>query len=74
MEAVTAYYDGRVFVPTKPVSAHKNQPAIVTILDEKRENRTKKAILSLAGTLSEGEYNDFMEALKDTEKVDADEW
>jgi hypothetical protein len=34
MEAVNAYYDGRSFVPTKPVSVKKNQRAIVTILDE----------------------------------------
>jgi hypothetical protein len=34
MEAVNAYYDGRSFVPEKPVMAKKNQRAIVTILDE----------------------------------------
>jgi hypothetical protein len=34
MEAVNAYYDGRSFVPIKPVSVKKNQRAIVTILDE----------------------------------------
>jgi hypothetical protein len=67
MEAVNAYYDGRIFVPTKPVSARKNQRAIITILDEARENRTKKALLSLASILSEEEYKDFLEALKDTE-------
>jgi len=34
MEAVKAYYDGFVFVPTMPVKARANQQAIVTILDE----------------------------------------
>jgi len=74
MEAVNAYYDGRVFVPTKPISARKNQRAIITVLDEARENRTKRTLLSLSGILSEVEYQDFMDALKDTERIDADEW
>ena len=34
MEAVRAYYDGRAFVPTKPVAVRKNQLAIVTMLNE----------------------------------------
>jgi len=34
MEAVSAYYNGHAFIPTKPVRAKKNQRAIVTILDE----------------------------------------
>jgi hypothetical protein len=33
MEAVEAYFDGRVFIPKKPVTARKNQNAIITILD-----------------------------------------
>lgn len=34
MEAVRAYYDGHAFVPVKPVVFRKNQPAIVTMLNE----------------------------------------
>ncbi|MCL2111030.1 MAG: hypothetical protein FWH32_02010 [Clostridiales bacterium] len=74
MEAVRAYYDGRVFVPTGAVLARKNQSAIVTILDEARKNKTKETLLSLAGILSEEEYHDFIDALKDTERVDVGEW
>ncbi|GHU65221.1 hypothetical protein AGMMS49983_12560 [Clostridia bacterium] len=33
MEAVEAYYDGRAFIPKKPVRVRKNQNAIITILD-----------------------------------------
>jgi hypothetical protein len=33
MEAVKAYYDGAVFVPIEPVSARRNQQAVITILD-----------------------------------------
>ena len=74
MEAVNAYYDGRVFIPTKPVSARKNQRAIITILDETRENHTKEKLLSRAGMLSEEAYREFKEALKDCERIDVDEW
>jgi len=74
MEAVRAYYDGRVFIPVKPVSAKKNQPVIVTILEEARGNGIKEKLLSLAGSLSEEDYVEFMDALKDTERVDVDEW
>jgi hypothetical protein len=53
MEAVKAYYDGKTFVPTKPVRAKKNQQAIVTILDEvKNEDsreHAKKAVREMRG-------------------------
>jgi antitoxin Phd len=44
------------------------------ISEDKRENRLKNNLLALAGTLGEADYEAFMEALKDTERVDADEW
>jgi hypothetical protein len=31
-------------------------------------------LLSLAGTFDEEDYQDFMAAMKDCERVDADEW
>jgi len=74
MEAVSAYFDGYTFVPTKPVTARKNQCAIVTILDDARENHTKNRLLSSAGSLSDEDYQEFIEALKDTERVDDNEW
>jgi hypothetical protein len=74
MEAIRAYFDGRAFVPTKPVSVRKNQPVLVTILDVPDDNATKKRLLSFAGALDEDDYCDFVEALKDTERIDADEW
>jgi hypothetical protein len=53
MEAVNAYYDGRAFVPTKPVQVKKNQKAIITILDEARSENsvaeTKQAIKNMRG-------------------------
>jgi antitoxin Phd len=44
------------------------------ISEDIRESRLKNNLLALAGTLGEDDYRDFMEALKDTERVDADEW
>jgi len=53
MEAVKAYYDGQVFVPLKPVRAKKNQEAIVTILEDMRDERSgeeaRKAAKKLYG-------------------------
>jgi hypothetical protein len=38
MQAVKAYYDGNVFIPTMPVSAKKNRTVIVTFLDDETIN------------------------------------
>ena len=74
MKVVSAYYNGTAFVPTAPVKARKNQKAIVTILDEIVQKKTKKTPLDFAGAFSEETYQEFMDALKDTERVDVDEW
>jgi hypothetical protein len=41
MTAVKAYYDGRAFVPMTPISAEKNQQAIITILDTDASGQSK---------------------------------
>jgi hypothetical protein len=52
---VRAYYNGQAFVPTKPIKAKKNQLAIITILDEtveeKSKERARKAIMETRGML-----------------------
>jgi len=72
MEAVRAYYDGRVFIPTEPVKAKKNQNALITILDE--DTKENKPHLRFIGVLSAESYNEISKALKDTQEIDADEW
>jgi hypothetical protein len=73
MEAVKAYYDGKTFVPTKPVRAKKNQQAIVTILDEVKNDdsreRAKKAIREMRGMFKDTSLSseDYM-ARKEYEK------
>jgi len=71
--AVKAYYDGNVFVPMEPVKANRNQPAIVTVLDNDKiiEN---KPHLKFIGTLSQESYEEISKALADTQGIDADEW
>jgi len=72
MNAVKAYYDGRVFVPTEPVKARPNQSAIITILDD--DKKEDKPHLRFVGVLSEESYAEISVALKDTQRIDADEW
>jgi hypothetical protein len=73
MEAVNAYYDGQVFVPTAPVEARMHQRAIVTILDEARDGKSKelarKAIKEMRGMTKDTGFSseDFM-ARKQYEK------
>ena len=72
MNAVRAYYDGNVFVPVEPVLAQRNQSAIITILNE--ITKEEKPYMKFFGCLSDESYNEIMEALKDTERIDEDEW
>ena len=72
MEAVRAYYDGRVFIPTEPVKAKKNQNALITILDD--EEKDKKPHLKFVGVLSTENYNEICKALQNTQEVDINEW
>jgi hypothetical protein len=74
MVAVKAYYDGRVFVPVSPVRVSKNQSAIVTILDEAKDETKNKAYLQFAGTLSDENYQELTNILEATERVDENEW
>jgi hypothetical protein len=73
MEAVNAYYDGNAFIPTKPVKAKKNQKAIVTILDEVRDENsiaaTKQSIKKLRGAFQDiGMSSDEFAERKQLEK------
>jgi predicted DNA-binding antitoxin AbrB/MazE fold protein len=73
METIEAYYDGSVFVPLAPVKAKQNQHVVVTFVEPKKRE-AKNDIDSLFGVLSRESYEEIMEALKDTERIDVDEW
>jgi hypothetical protein len=75
MIAVKAYYDGHGFVPENPVSAEINQEAIITLLDQKNSDVSKKEqLLRLAGSISHEEYLEMEKLLEDTERVYPNEW
>jgi hypothetical protein len=70
MEAIRAYYDGNAFVPLTPVKARRNQQAIITILEETKENPAQKRFQRLYGQLDPVSYQEITDALKDAERVD----
>ena len=78
MQTIEAYYDGRAFVPVTPVAVRVNERAVITIFDDitancsKREN--EKAYLSYAGALSDENYDEIMEIIKETGQIDANGW
>lgn len=74
MEAVQAYFNGNAFVPTAPFKAKINQQAIVTILDSIVTEPAKQWYDEFFGVLSAEDASDIAEALRDTEKVDVNEW
>ena len=74
MDAIQAYYNGSVFVPLVPVKARLNQLAIVTILDTVNTKTSVSRYTEFFGTLSAESYSEITEALKDTERVDMNEW
>ena len=74
MDAIQAYYDGSVFVPLAPVKAQLNQRAIVTILEIANMNVDGNRYIEFFGALSAESYMEIVNALKDTERVDVNEW
>jgi hypothetical protein len=74
MSAVQAYYNGSAFVPLAPVKAQLNQPALITILEVATTNSDSKRLSQFFGALSVESYSEILDALKDTERVDIDEW
>ena len=74
MDTIQAYYNGSVFVPIAPVKAQLNQPALITILDNANVTTSSNRLLDFFGALSAESYSEIIEALKDTERVDVNEW
>ena len=74
MDTIHAYYNGSVFVPTAPVKAQLNQLALITILEDVNGSIDNNRCVNFFGTLSAESYSEIIEALKDTERVDTNEW
>ena len=74
MSEIHAYYNGSVFVPLSPVNIKINQPVIITIQNSTTTKPVENGYSALFGMLSAESYTEIVEALSDTEKVDANEW
>ncbi|MDR1183632.1 MAG: hypothetical protein LBK67_02415 [Coriobacteriales bacterium] len=74
MSVARTIYDERVFVPVALVRVRKSQEVFVVIVDEPRDEYTDKPFLRLAGALSDEDYAEIEEALKDTEITDYTVW
>ena len=74
MNTIQAYYNGRVFVPLSPVNAKINQSAIITILEAENTKVSGNSYDEFFGAMDAESYKEIMGALKDTERVDVNEW
>lgn len=76
MLAVKGYFNGKEFVPIGKVDIKPNQRVIITVLDEyfTAEEKPEKAYKKYVGKLSSDSFEEVSEALKETEKVDVNEW
>lgn len=76
MLALKGYFNGKEFIPLDKVDAKPNQKVIITVLDEyiSTENQPEKSYKKYFGKLSTESFNEISEALKETEKVDSNEW
>jgi len=72
MDTIKAYFNGSVFVPLTSVNVKINQPVLITILEPAKSS--SNCYSDFFGTLPAEDFIEIVEALKDTEKVDVDEW
>lgn len=75
MLALKGFYNGKDYVPLEKVDVKPNQKVIITVLDEYiSPNDKDKPYKKYIGKLNSESYNEIVEALKETEKVDKNEW
>lgn len=76
MLAVKGYFNGKEFVPLDKVDIKPNRKVIITVLDEylNIEEKPEKSYKKYIGKLSSESFYEISEALKETEKVDVNEW
>ncbi|MBA1335771.1 MAG: hypothetical protein HPY66_1398 [Firmicutes bacterium] len=76
MLALKGYFNGKEFIPLEKVNIKPNQKVIITILDEyiSPNEKPEKPYKKYIGKLSAESFDEINEALKETEKVDLNEW
>jgi len=75
MNSIYGYYNGKSFVSENHIILPKNQRVLITILEEQKKLKAKeKPYKKYVGKLDAESTKEILEALKDCEKVDYDEW
>ena len=76
MLALKGYYNGKDFIPLENVQIKRNQKVIITVLDEfvPDGESVEKPYKKYVGKLSNEDFNELQEILKETEKIDKNEW
>jgi hypothetical protein len=79
MQTIQAYFDGSVFIPVEQITVEMNQKAIITILDNEKDSefprqKAGKSFLRFAGAISDENYLELEDILRDTRHVDINEW
>ena len=76
MLALKGYFNGKDFIPLENVQIKRNQKVIITVLDEfvSDSESVEKPYKKYVGKLSKEDFNELQEILKETEKIDKNEW
>lgn len=76
MYALKGYFNGKEFILDGKATIKANQKVIITVLDEYRNlnEKEEKAFKRFVGRLNSECMFEVNEALKETEKVDVNEW
>ncbi|TYQ14636.1 UNVERIFIED_CONTAM: hypothetical protein Cloal_0990 [Acetivibrio alkalicellulosi] len=76
MLALKGYFNGKDFIPLENVQIKRNQKVIITVLDEfvSDSKSVEKPYKKYVGKLSNEDFKELQEILKETEKIDANEW
>jgi len=74
--ALKGYFNGKDFIPLENVQIKRNQKVIITVLDEfvSDSESVEKPYKKYVGKLSNEDFNELQEILKETEKIDKNEW
>jgi hypothetical protein len=74
--ALKGYFNGKDFIPLENVQIKRNQKVIITVLDEfvSDGESVEKPYKKYVGKLSNEDFNELQEILKETEKIDKNEW
>ena len=76
MQSIHAYYDGIKFIFDKNTDIQPKQKVIITILDDfiTGQQTESRPFEKYCGKLDDDSRNEIESALKDCERIDADEW